>query len=65
MGDSPQLLGDQAYILIGLIVPGGDAGIAHQRANVGDTAVKLRVFLQPHNKLTNQMAPTDPKSLRA
>ena len=61
VGGGPQLLGDEADILVGLVIAGGDAGIAHQGADVGDGTAQLGMCLQPGDQLSDQMAPADPQ----
>ena len=57
VGRSPQLLGHQADILIGLVIPGRDVGVAHQRADVADDTVPLGIPLQPGHQLADEIAP--------
>lgn len=57
MGSGPQLLRHQPDIFVGLVIAGGDAGVSHQRADVGDGAFRLGIFLQPGHQLSDQIAP--------
>ena len=65
MRSRAQLLGHQTNILIGLIIPSGDAGISHQGTDVCDGAVPLRVLLQPTHKLPDEVTPADAEALCA
>ncbi len=45
MGNRPQLLGHEPDVFVGLVIAGGNAGVAHQGADVGDGAVGPGVLL--------------------
>ena len=58
-----QLLGHQPDVFVGLIIPGWDTGVAHQRADVGDAAVGLRIFFQPGHQLSDQVPPAHTQAM--
>ena len=58
MGRRAQLLRHQADVFIGLVIPGWNAGVAHQGTNIRNGAARLRVLFQPGDELANQIAPT-------
>ena len=57
-----QILGQKAYVLIGMIVTDGESRISHQRANIAYQAVRLWVFLQPCQKLSHKISPSHPQA---
>ena len=58
-------MGHQPDVFVGLIVAGGNAGIAHQRTDIADGAVHLGICLQPGYQLADEVAPAHAQAMGA